>query len=38
MSETDPIASCELVGFAGILIQVILGALSFSVLIYKRYT
>jgi hypothetical protein len=27
-----------LVGFAGILIQVILGALSFSVLIYKRYT
>jgi hypothetical protein len=38
MSEPDPIASCELVGFAGILIQVILGALSFSVLIYKRYT
>jgi len=38
MSSEDPIASCELVGFAGILIQIILGALSFSVLIYKRYT
>ena len=30
--------SCELVGFAGIIVQLTLGFLSFSVLIYKRYT
>jgi hypothetical protein len=38
MSESDPIESCQLIGFAGIMIQMILGALSFSVLVYKRYT
>lgn len=38
MSSDDPIQSCQLIGFAGILIQAIMSALSFSVLIYKRYT
>ncbi len=27
-----------MIGFAGIMVQVVLGALSFSVLVYKRYT
>ncbi len=38
MNSDDPIQSCQLIGFAGILVQLILAALSFSVLIYKRYT
>lgn len=38
MSDNEPIESCQLIGFAGIMIQIILGALSFSVLVYKRYT
>lgn len=33
----EEVDSCQLVGVAGILIQVALGVLSFSVLIYKRY-
>jgi len=37
MSESDAVESCQLIGFAGIMIQLVLGALSFSVLIYKRY-
>lgn len=37
-SSSDPIQSCQLIGLVGILIQIILAALSFSVLIYKRYT
>lgn len=35
--EGEPIESCQLIGFAGIMVQVVLGALSFSVLVYKRY-
>lgn len=37
MSESDGFESCQLIGFAGIIVQLVLGALSFSVLIYKRY-
>lgn len=33
----DPIESCQLIGLAGIIVQLVLGAMSFSVLIYKRY-
>ena len=32
----DPIESCQLIGLTGILVQLALGALSFSVLVYKR--
>ena len=35
--EADNKNSCSMVGLLGILIQVGLGALSFSVLIVKRY-
>jgi hypothetical protein len=38
MSDSDPVETCQLIGFAGIMVQVVLGALSFSVLVYKRYT
>ena len=38
MSETpDDTNSCEIFGIAGVIVQVILGVLSFSVLIVKRY-
>ena len=37
MDEGEGIDSCQLIGFAGIMVQVVLGALSFSVLVYKRY-
>lgn len=36
MSEGE-FESCQLIGFAGIMVQMALGALSFSVLVYKRY-
>jgi len=29
--------SCEIFGIAGVIVQLVLGALSFSVLIFKRY-
>jgi len=38
MDSDDPIQSCQLIGFVGILIQLVLAALSFSVLVYKRFT
>ena len=38
MEEGEGIQSCQLIGLVGILIQLILAAASFSVLIYKRYT
>jgi hypothetical protein len=31
-------SSCEIFGFAGVVIQIVLAAMSFSVLFYKRYT
>ncbi len=31
-------SSCEIFGFAGVIIQIVLAAMSFSVLIYKRYS
>lgn len=37
MDSDDPIQSCQLIGLVGILIQLVLAALSFSVLVYKRY-
>jgi hypothetical protein len=39
MSETDNTdnSSCEIFGIAGVIIQIALGVLSFSVLIIKRY-
>lgn len=39
MSESpdDNYNSCEIFGIAGVIVQVILGFLSFSVLIIKRY-
>lgn len=37
MSDSDGVESCQLIGFAGIMVQLVLGVLSFSVLIYKRY-
>lgn len=35
--ENDPSSHCSIVGLKGILIQVCLGVLSFSVLILKRF-
>lgn len=38
--ETDPSPptnSCEIFGIAGVIVQIVLGVLSFSVLIIKRY-
>lgn len=34
--EPEKAATCELIGLTGIIIQIVLGALSFSILIYKR--
>ena len=37
MSDEEEISSCQIFGIVGIIVQLILGSLSFSVLIYKRY-
>jgi hypothetical protein len=36
-AASDPNSHCSIVGLIGILIQVCLGVLSFSVLILKRF-
>ena len=38
MEDDESIESCQLIGVVGILIQLLLGFLSFSILVYKRYT
>lgn len=37
MSEQAVTSSCEIFGIVGVIVQLVLGALSFSVLVLKRY-